>query len=234
MTSTTILDGCLKNINRRLRRYALLSGFAACLLSFPGYSDERWQDSYCVEAQQVLAGTELVAELEVHENWDTFVESKASDSPLTVHEYLSNPSAEGIPRTLSCKMRTAERINATETVDPAKPAATGDTDCVAVHRDMVAKLLVSLAGQRLAVERGDIVFDEDETTYIGPRWLKPWPYDAVTMQGEVLHLRARALYAPHAWWIPMPERFKGNYYCHLVAPDYLEAILLGKVTPPLN
>ena len=23
----------------------------------------------------------------------------------------------------------------------------------------------------------------------------------------------------------MPARFKGNYYCHLVAPDYLETLL---------
>ena len=25
----------------------------------------------------------------------------------------------------------------------------------------------------------------------------------------------------------MPDRFKGTYYCHLIAPAYLEAILRG-------
>lgn len=217
-----------------MRRYCVLSVLAACLLSPVVYAGERWQDTFCIDAQQVLAGTELVAQLNVHDNWDTFVESKASDSPLTVHQYLSNPSAEGMPRTLSCKMRTAERINATETVDSGMPAASGDTDCTAVHREMVNKTLAGLAGHRIAVESDDIVYDEDDTTYIGPRWLKPWPFDAVTARDNALHLHARALYAPYVWWIPMPDRFKGNYYCHLVAPDYLEAILIGKVTPPLN
>ena len=29
-------------------------------------------------------------------------------------------------------------------------------------------------------------------------------------------------------WIPLPERFQGNYYCHLVAPAYLESIIRGE------
>ncbi len=211
-----------------MKRLAVL---AACLLSQAVYAGARWQDTFCIAAQQVLAGTAVVAELEVHEDWDEFVEAKASDRPLTVHQYLGNPSSQGIPRTLSCKMRTAERINATETATPDTPAATGDADCAAVHRYMLQRSLADLAAQQPAATRPRVVVDEDETTYIGPRWLKPWPYNAASLQGDVLHLRARALYAPHAWWIPMPERFKGNYYCHLVAPAYLEAILSGEVIP---
>ena len=217
-----------------MRRLALLAGAIACLMSLPVYAQARWQDTFCIEAQQVLAGTGLVAELKVHEEWETFVESKASDAPLTVHQYLSNPSPEGILRTLSCKMRTAERINATETMVAGVPAAAGDTDCAAVHRHMLQKARAGIAAQPPVVERADIIIDEDDTTYIGPRWIKPWPFDAVSVEGNELHLRARALYAPHAWWIPMPDRFKGNYYCHLVAPEYLEAILSGKVITDLD
>jgi hypothetical protein len=29
----------------------------------------------------------------------------------------------------------------------------------------------------------------------------------------------------------MPERFLGNYYCHLIAPDYLRALVRGDLEP---
>ena len=72
---------------------------------------------------------------------------------------------------------------------------------------------------------------EEDMKITGSSWVDPWPFESVrTGEGDRLQLHTRALYAPHAWWIPMPERFLGNYYCHLAAPSYIEALVRGDQT----
>ena len=209
-------------------------------LAFPGLlaggdavARDNWHERFCIEAQQIMAGTSLIAALEIHDDMDSFVKSGATDTPFTVHAFLSNPEADsGMARTLSCKMRMAERINAVQgRVDRPAPAS-GDTDCTFVHRRMVERVAADIGSGGLKVDPKSIIYQEDHRTYIGPHWLDPWPFNAAELDPEGrLTLQGRALYAPHAWWIPMPDRFKGNYYCHLVAPDYLEALLRGQTAP---
>ena len=74
---------------------------------------------------------------------------------------------------------------------------------------------------------GYVVFEEDESAYMGPDWLDPWPYPVATVEDDgKLHIRAKAMHIPYAWYIPMPDRFKGVHYCHLVPPAYLQQLLL--------
>ena len=191
-----------------------------------------WHQNFCRQAQQVIAGTELVAELHLHEDMGSFVKSRVGDMPLTVHAFFSNPApGSELPRTLSCKMRTAGRINAT-LATPGKPTpTTGETDCAFVHRRMVERVAADIAPSARKIDPASILYAEDDTTWTGPGWLEPWPWHAAGFNNTGnLTLRARALYAPDAWWLPMPDAFKGNYYCHLVAPGYLEALIRGDLT----
>lgn len=186
---------------------------------------------YCVEAQQIIAGTELQAESLLHTDYEEFVESKALDKPLTVQQYssLPLPGDEAVNTVLSCKMKTAERINSAYPAAAGEPpVARGDGSCQAVHRAWVDKVASTIPAEQLQVSPDELVIDDEDLTFIGPMWLRPWPFEPLYRGDDKrLHIRTRALYVPFSWWIPMPDRFKGTYYCHLIAPAYLEAILRG-------
>ena len=96
----------------------------------------------------------------------------------------------------------------------------------------MAAVLNRIPPADLAIAAEQLRVDPEETTFIGPMWLRPWPFQPLRRdEAGLLHLQSRALYVPFTWWIPMPDRFKGTYYCHLIAPDYLEAVLRGEVSP---
>lgn len=198
---------------------------------------EDGEDSvFCAWAQQVIADTNLAANVVTHTSYDDFVLSKASDSPLTVQQYWSNPApgSDNLMRVVSCKMKTAERINAAsqESANGDSPVAAGDQSCAAVQREVLTNILNGIPRKELAIPADTLRVDEEESTFIGPMWLKPWPFEPLYRDDAgLLHMRSRALYVPFSWWIPMPDRFKGTYYCHLIAPDYLEAVLRGVVAP---
>ncbi len=186
-------------------------------------------ESFCQRAQQIVAGSELVAKVSVHDDFDAFVESKAFSDPLQVQAYFSNPPAgdNGLPRVLSCKMKTAERLNAAHPIEP--PVATGDTSCQAVNQHFLDELVQKIPRKEWGEGVQVPLVDEEELTFMGPMWLRPWPFDPLYRDDEGrLHIRSKALYVPFAWWIPMPDRFKGTYYCHLVSPAFLEALLRGE------
>lgn len=191
---------------------------------------------FCAWAQQVVAGTELQANVVTHTDHEQFVLSKAATSPLTVQQYWSNPlpGDEGMARVVSCKMKTAERINAAYLAETGEnvEVARGDGSCDKVGREMLAALLNRIPRSELKLHADRLQVDPETTTFIGPLWLNPWPFQPLeTDRAGRIHLKSRALYVPFAWWIPMPDRFQGTYYCHLVAPDYLEAVLRGEVIP---
>jgi len=197
---------------------------------FTARADDGEDSVFCAWAQQVAAGTALTANVVTHAVFDDFVKSKASYSPFTVQQYWSNPVAgpDGLARVVSCKMSTAERINHAHQADA--PVAAGDESCDKVHREVLTALLNTIPRDALAVPADSLRVDQEERTYIGPMWLRPWPFQPLSRDAAgLLHIHSRALYVPFAWWIPMPDRFKGAHYCHLIAPDFLEAVLRGDV-----
>jgi len=133
-----------------------------------------------------------------------------------------------VPRTMSCKMRTAERINAAHSGDGV-PVAMADADCAAVHMEMLSTVASGISARALKRSPIEFTIAADISTFMGPSWLEPWPFNAVTRtEGGKLQLQSRSLYVANLWWLPMPARFKGNHYCHLVAPEYLELLLRGE------
>ena len=199
----------------------------------PGLAEDA--SDFCVGAQQLIAQTGLSARVLTHTDYDSFVKSKATASPLVVQQYFSRPLAgdPAMATVVSCKMKTAERINAAHlAAGQATPVAGTDQSCDAIHRDMLAAALASIDPAQLAVPQEKILVDEEALTFMGPMWLKPWPFEPLSRdESGRLHIHSKALYVPFAWWIPMPDRFKGTYYCHLIAPAFLEAVLRGEVHP---
>ncbi|MEP5567260.1 MAG: hypothetical protein ABJN62_05440 [Halioglobus sp.] len=192
-------------------------------------------DGYCLQAQKIIAGTDLEPTVVYHQDYEAFVESKPTDQPFTIHRYDSAPLVAdySINTVVSCKLRTAERINATHDREGgAVPVASVETSCHEVHRVALENAFAAVPEPERKLQIGDWLIEEEDMQFMGPKWLEPWPFTAVTRsQGGQYQLHTRALYAPHAWWVPMPERFLGNYYCHLASPQYLEALIRGQVQP---
>lgn len=196
---------------------------------------ENGEDSvFCAWAQQLIAGTSLIADVETQTDYDSFVASKARSEPLTVQQFWSNPvdSADGMAmaRVVSCKMKTAERINYSYSAESPGgiPAAAGNQSCDVVQRAVLAEVLNGIPHAELVVPADTLRVEPEEQTFIGPMWLKPWPFQPLSRDEDgLILLHSRALYVPFSWWVPAPDRFKGTYYCHLVAPDFLEAVLRG-------
>jgi hypothetical protein len=215
--------------------HSLLTSILVLLLLLrPSVSlaDDGENSVFCAWAQQVIAGTSLLATVVTQRDYEDFVASKASTEPLTVQQHWSNhvDGPGSLARVVSCKMKTAERINHAHPLlaQEGEPAAAGDQSCDAVQRAMLAEVLNSIPRSELKVPADKLRVDTEEQTFIGPMWLKPWPFQPLSRDDEgILHLQSRALYVPHSWFIPMPDRFKGTYYCHLVAPDFLKAVLRG-------
>ena len=220
-----------------LTRRVLVSLSLICAVQFPHLASAEGPaiDEYCQRAQQIVAKTSLVAEVAIPDDHEVFVKSKATLDPLTVQQFFSNPvSADnGMARVLSCKMKTAERINAAQPVSAGQPVvAQGDGSCQAVHRYWLEQLYAKIPVQQRALSTEELVIDDEELTFMGPMWLRPWPFEPLYRDDAgVLHIRSKALYVPFAWWIPMPDRFKGTYYCHLISPLYLEAVVRGEMNP---
>ena len=136
-----------------LSRCVLLSLALLCAVQSPhlASAQERAVEGYCQRAQQIVAKTALVAKVVIPDNHEAFVKSKATLDPLTVQQSLSNPvSADNdLARVLSCKMKTAERINAAQPVSADQPAvAQGDGSCQAVHRYWLEQLYAEIPVQQ--------------------------------------------------------------------------------------
>ena len=87
----------------------LLAGLIASLSMSAAADDSQ----FCAWAQGVIAETALVPEVNLHHDWDSFVDAKPTDQPFVIDQYFSSflTGQDGVITTVSCKMRTAERIN---------------------------------------------------------------------------------------------------------------------------
>lgn len=208
--------------------------FAAFLTLALLFSPLSFADEFCGRAQQWIAQTDMQAQVVVYEDREAFVESKASIQPLTVPQFFSNTEeSDGIPKVVSCKMKTAEQINQVYGSDGA--VAGSSQGCEVVLSHMLDARFAQIDAQPASLNRSDFVIDEEDSTFIGPMWLEPWPFQPVSVdEAGFVHLLSRSLHVPDAWYIPMPDSFKGVYYCHIISPVYLDALITGLLPRPVQ
>jgi hypothetical protein len=186
---------------------------------------------FCVDALSVLMNIDRKAENSLHHDMQSFVKSKAAADPFSSHEFVrvggaeDDPALTGKPMTISCKFKSADAMAAVVGMDISSKS------CGAINTQTVNR-----AQQQLTTEGYTptlaIIFDEDDNVSMGPRYLRPWPYQVAYEQDGRLHIRAKELYVAADSFMPLPARFKGNHYCHLIAPEYAMALLRGTVVAP--
>ena len=190
-------------------------------------------DDFCGEVQRRLVATPLPLRNVIEPDFEAFKLSKPGIEPLRTHQFVTR-NARGIPIGVSCKTKSADHLRSVHgpkaAADPNVPA--NHHSCRDLHREMIREIVATLSptertGLREPPHR--VMLDPDGLRYTGSQWVKS---AAEVYRGEDgrIHLRASALFAEwEDWrWKIMPESWRGNHYCHLVAPEYIRALMLGE------
>lgn len=188
---------------------------------------DRTHPGFCAEAQRRLTGTTLPVDNAVETAFEPFKKSKPAVQPVRTHQFLVADTA-GRPLQLSCKTKSADHLRSAH----GAAAAGADRSCRDLHRDMVNEVWRALApAERARAPHPPwrVMLDADAANYMGSSWLKSRA-EATRGADGLLHLRAAGLFAEwEDWrWKVMPESFRGNHYCHLVAPERIRRLMLGE------
>ena len=189
-------------------------------------------DTFCTEIQTSIMGNTIPAQNIVHSDKETFVLSKASIDPLR-NEQFTELGEDNRPRMVSCKMKTHDHIREFygETATSEEPRS-----CEAINRENMAAVIASLSdteSEQRVIADEQIVFDDDLTEFMGVNWLKPFDMAYRGEDGH-LHIQSKGLRVDWTSLIfkLVPERFRGALYCHLIAPEYAKALILGEAHVP--
>jgi hypothetical protein len=185
---------------------------------------------FCIVVQRLLVDTDLPMQITLQTTKDDFTDSKASVTPLGIHQFVE-PDASGQPREISCKTKTADHLRVEHGASAARDPALAPRSCRDIQRRVVLDVWSTLKeNERTAAVHAPqrVMLDADSKSYTGSGWIGS-PAEAYLAADGRLHLRASALYADwEDWrWKIMPKSFRGNHYCHLVAPERVRALMTG-------
>ena len=190
-------------------------------------------DDFCGEVQRRLVTTRLPLRNVIEPDFESFKLSKPGIEPLRTHQFVTR-SSDGMPTAVSCKTKSADHLRSVHGPDAAADprVSANQHSCRDVHREMIRDIVAQLSPTERAALREppqQVMLDADALRYTGSQWVKS---SAEAYRGEDgrLHLRAYALFAEwEDWrWKIMPESWRGNHYCHLVAPEYIRALMRGE------
>ncbi|GAB3096478.1 hypothetical protein G8770_17005 [Aestuariicella hydrocarbonica] len=163
----------------------------------------------------------------IHHDLKSFIKSKPSADPLVIHQYTATDE-QGHDQSLSCKFKSPD-VMSQLTQRSVAPAS-----CLSMNREIVSRAKQRLAGEGKKPTR-ELQFVDDEEVSLGPFYLRPWPYQVAYEQSGNTYVRAKSLMVSADSWMPVPDSFKGTFYCHLLSPGYAYDLLLGVTSaPPLG
>jgi hypothetical protein len=212
---------------------SVVSGSSASLAAPAMPASPPWNTTYagfCIAVQRHLVDTPLPIDNRLHTDKDAFTASKASAEPLTTHQFLERDAA-GRVRGISCKTKSADHLRAVHGPAAARDPALAPRSCRDVQRRIVMDVWQGLDGVARAGAPNPpqrLMLDPDARSYTGSSWIGS-PAEAYLADDGRVHLRASALFAEWTdWrWKLMPTSWRGNHYCHLVAPERVERLMLG-------
>lgn len=218
--------------HHRLLVSSFLSVFVAAGAAIAADGQTQITDTFCTEIQTAIMGNTVPADNMVHPDYESFVLSKASVDPLR-NEQFTTLGPDGAPRMISCKMKTPDHIQEVYGEDTVNPEA---RSCEAINRDNVTAVIASLSEDEAnarALSDNDIMFEEDISVMTGQSWTKPFNYVFKTDDGK-LRIQSKRMQVD---WTNLlfkmaPDRFRGALYCHLIAPEYAKALILGQADLP--
>ncbi len=186
-------------------------------------------DTFCTAVQEILAGTTVPSEPTVYPDMASFRHSKPTPRPLTTSQVVTL-DAQGRPKMVSCKVKSADHIRSEYGADAAGPQRDCREITVMVHARVVARLEAD-EPELAATVRGYVI-EPDEPQPTGAMYLSPFPLAFADGDGN-LHINTQSLqvnWDDWHYWI-MPNVLRGQTYCHIITPEYLEALGRGQAQP---
>ena len=186
-------------------------------------------DTFCTAVQEILAGTTVPSEPTVYPDMASFRQSKPTPRPLTTSQVVTL-DAQGRPKMVSCKVKSADHIRSEYGADAAGPQRYCREITVRVHARVVARL--EDEDPELAAIVRSYIIEPDEPQPTGPMYLSPFPLAFADRDGN-LHINTQSLqvnWDDWHYWI-MPNVLRGQTYCHIITPEYLEALARGQAQP---
>ncbi len=185
-------------------------------------------DDYCLTAQRIITKTDAPVVLDVHDDFMGFVKSKAIIDPERgpVIQQFNWHDADGNLLGISCKLKSADHLNLEFGAGSAGP----DGLCQDMNRavfNLIVKNVRSPVFTRVTFDAAETVQNEEEPGMTGPDWLAPFTMTYV--EDDALHIASKGFIVEFSdpRYADAPERFRGVHYCHLIAPEYLTALLTG-------
>lgn len=184
--------------------------------------------AFCAEAQHRISRTDKAGEFVVHPDFNGFVQSKTSIDPLTLHAYVwPAPDEPGRPLAISCKLKSADHLNAAFGPGTAGP----DGLCQDMNRETLRQVRAALpaaAARQVVLDPDENVFNDKQPAATGRDWLAPF---LLTTEDDAGALTIHSKGFRVDWLDPrfaaMDARVRGVHYCHLIAPGYLRDLLTG-------
>jgi hypothetical protein len=155
--------------------------------------------------------------------------SKPSPDPLMIYQVVTYNGK--MPIAVSCKVKTSDHIRATY-----GESAAGEQrycpDITAMVKDQaIAELEQEAAADAVAKARA-IVIDQNEPYVTGQSYLSTFELSYVGSDGKI-HLNTPSLQTNWEDWLLwiMPNKVRGQTYCHLATVPYIKALAKGSIKP---
>ena len=223
-----------------LRKTLLITAVALATLMLAGCESSPFAlqeipavDKYCLTAQKIITRTEVPMELVVHDNFAAFVKSKAVIEGPTIQQY-NWKADDGMVLGISCKLKSADHLNLVFGTGSAGPDSLCQYMNQAVFR-LLARQVSSPAFTRVVFDPSEKLNyeaeedeEDEEPGMTGPDWLAP--FTMTYIEEGALHIATKGFVVNFLdpQYAEAPERFRGVHYCHLIAPEYLEALMSGE------
>lgn len=182
---------------------------------------------FCQKAQQVLASTDVVGNITVFDNMPDYRASKPSPEPLNIYQVVTYD--EKRPIAVSCKVKAADHLRATF----GDAAAGEQKTCSAMTKLALEQAISELDAEyppEAAAQARTFIVDDNEPFMTGQSYLEDFQLSYRDPEGNV-HLQSPGLQTDWEDWLIwlLPDRLRGQTYCHLPTVAYIKALATGAV-----
>jgi hypothetical protein len=206
---------------------------AAMILAIPANAQnaalpDPTSSDFCVAVQHILADTEIAATNEIFPNMPDYRHSKPSPNPLMIYQVVTYDDVG--PIVVSCKVKTADHIRA----EYGEDAAGEQRYCPEITRMVQAQAVAELQqwNPDAAAAAQAFVIDESEPFMMGSSYLADFQSSYVGEDGAI-HFQSPGLQTNWEDWLiwVMPNRLRGQTYCHLPTVAYMKRVAAGTTEP---
>jgi hypothetical protein len=187
--------------------------------------------AFCETVQEVLANTDVSKfdhKATVFDNMPDYRASKPSVNPLNIYQVVTYEGS--MPIVVSCKVKTSDHLIA----EYGAEAAGKQRYCPEISKLVVAQAAEELqAGNpEAAAAARAIVIEATEPYATGASYLSDFQSIVRAADGS-LNVITPGLQTDWENWIfwIMPDRVRGQTYCHIPTVEYVKAVVTGALEP---